>query len=260
MITDRSRCPRCHHVLGLRDLVPVCSYLWSRGRCRYCGARIAVSYPLLEISTAALFTIFFMRDGLALPLVFHLTALIFLIAIFVVDLRTSLIPDRFSLPLIAVGVIGNLILTPSLQVVGPVLARELGFLHTPLLSLYSTSVSYAGVPISLLVSLALGIAGGAGFFLLQILISGGKWVGGGDVRLGAAMGALLGLEGLMVALGIAYLVGALAGLILISMRRTRIGGYLPFGPYLVGGTMVAMLYGHEILVAYLRFIGFSLST
>jgi prepilin signal peptidase PulO-like enzyme (type II secretory pathway) len=108
-----------------------------------------------------------------------------------------------------------------------------------------------GVP---LVSLAIGMLIGWGFFMAQILLSKGKWVGGGDAWLGLLMGAILGWPMVVVALFLAYISGALVGSVLLLLRRARMQSQLPFGTFLSAATIVALLVGDRILNWYLTLL------
>ena len=93
---------------------------------------------------------------------------------------------------------------------------------------------------------------GCGFFLLQYLISRGKWIGGGDVKMGFLMGLILGIKGLLVALFFSYVIGALVGVGLIVIGKKTMKSQIPFGTFLAVGTLIAMFWGEEILKWYLR--------
>ncbi|PIT90318.1 MAG: prepilin peptidase, partial [Candidatus Komeilibacteria bacterium CG10_big_fil_rev_8_21_14_0_10_41_13] len=139
----------------------------------------------------------------------------FLIIIFIYDLKYYLILDKVSLPAFTIALILNVLL-----------GYNVGNL--------------------LLASVIIG-----GFFGLQFIISQGKWIGGGDIRLGLVMGAMLGWPLALVALFLAYILGAVFGLILIISRRKDWQSQLPFGTFLTAATLIALLWGHEILSWYL---------
>lgn len=222
-----AKCVCCVEPLAWFDVIPVVSYFALRGRCRHCSTAIEWQYPAVELAMGLLFAVFAARLVLGvnvppfvstgeLPLLFLRDALVsaFLVVIFLYDYRFSRIPDRFSLPLIVVTLLLNLILgaPPAAVLVG-------GFV--------------------------LG-----GFFALQFLLSRGAWVGGGDVRLGVAMGFLLGLPLGIVALFLAYILGAIGGLILLLTKQRDVHGHVPFGTFLAASTIIVMLVGPEILDWY----------
>lgn len=215
-ITGRSHCVDCETTLRWVDLVPVVSYVLLRGRCRYCGKDIAGQYPLVEAVTATVFVllaVWFWADPLRLTIYALYSSM--LIVIFVYDLKYYLIPDIVSIPAVIVGIIGSLLLHVSWQ------------------------------------SIVIGITIGGGLFLVQFILSRGKWVGGGDIRLGAAMGAMLGWPMIGVALFGAYVLGACVAIPMLVARRKGMKDALPFGTFLSVATVLTLLIGQPILHWYL---------
>lgn len=212
----RSRCPHCHHVLPWFCLIPVISYLALRARCHFCAQPIALQYPVVELITAALFVlaaIWFWSQPWVL--LWHCGMIAFLIMIFLYDLKYYLIPDVFSLPGIALALIG-----------------QLAF----------------GTP---LWNIALGMAVGAGVFMLQHLVSRGRWIGGGDIRLGALLGAYLAWPLTVVGLFFAYMFGAAAALTMLFLKKKKFGDVLPFGTALAAATVFTVFFGEDMLWWYL---------
>ena len=236
VLTGHSYCPKCRHTLGPAELVPVLSFLIQKGKCRHCKQKISWQYPLVELATAILFAVaYLILDFIPAPPVgglpildFHFFDLIrawfvisVMIVLFVYDLRYYIIPDKVIYPAIAVVAV-----------------------TIPLI--YGGEISWWG----LLNPIIAGVLGG-GFFLLQYVISKGKWIGGGDVKLGALMGLILGLGGLGVALFFAYVVGAICGLILVTLKKKNMKSQLPFGTFLAAATVFSMFWGEKILEWYL---------
>ena len=224
----RSHCDRCKKELGFWDLIPLFSFIFLKGKCRYCGKKIAAQHFWVELATGFVFALVYISVGTLhatslqiniiniYQLIFNIIIASFLIIIFIYDLKYYLILDKFSLPAMAVVLGGNLLL-----------GRELG-------------------------DLCLGALIGGGLFLFQYVISRGKWVGGGDIRLGLLMGLVLGWKLVLVALFIAYLTGAIFGLILIAGKKKKMKDPMPFGTFLSASTLVALLYGKIILDWYLN--------
>jgi len=206
----RSRCPHCSHPLGIRDLVPVLSYLWLRGKCRFCQARISLRYPVVEIASGFLFLAALVHtDGQMLPGALLGIALWLFFLIAIIDGTTGLIPDALSIPLILVSAAFGF-------AVGRV---ELG-------------------------AIILGVA----WFSVQWLLSRGRWVGSGDILLGAAIGFLAGSwHRVLLSLGLSYVLGAAFALALL-LRGKRTGkDRMSFGPFLAAGTTLAVFFGDQIL-------------
>lgn len=226
---SRSRCPDCHAVLRPFDLVPLFSFLLLRGRCRSCKKLISWQYPLVEFSTMALFlTAAFLRAPMIdsampmtfLPLLRDAAFISFLTIVFVVDLRDMVVFDSVTLPAAGIAFLANL---------------ALGF-----------------DPISLLLAAAIG----AGFFLLQYVVSRGRWIGGGDIRIGAMMGMMLGFPLIILALFAAYIVGALVALGLMAAGKAKWTGQMAFGTFLSVATVLALFFGQDAMNWYAVLLGF----
>lgn len=227
-VSGRSYCPSCRHELAPRDLIPLVSWaLLLRGRCRYCKAGISPSYFVIETATGLLFLAAAARmvpetgylDGYGLAkllLAWYFIAT--LVVVFVYDYRYMLILRSVTLPAAALAFAGNLALG----------APPLG--------------------------IALGAIVGAGVFQLQFWLSKGKWIGGGDVHLGLLIGAMLGLPLTLVALFIAYVSGALLGVVLLAAKKRTWQSQIPFGTFLSAGAVASLLWGDAILNWYLGFL------
>lgn len=215
----RSKCISCQTALSVRDLVPVLSFCALRGKCRSCKVPISIQYPLVELSAGVLFLLAFLSDGFGLSFVRDAVFISTLVVIFVFDLRYMEIPDRFTVPAMVFALAANL---------------------------------YLGVGI---VSLGLGALVGGGFFLMQYVLSKGKWIGGGDIRLGALMGLMLGLPSTIAALFVAYVVGAIYAAWLLATGRAKGESQVPFGTFLAVATIAAMFFGDRIVGWYLGMFG-----
>ena len=221
-LLGRSYCLKCKKQIAWYDNLPVLSFVLLKGKCRQCGGKISWQYPIVELTTGVLFVLaYYLNYELRITnyeLIIQLLRDWFLISammvIFIYDLRWRLILDVVTLPAGLVVLILNL---------------ALGF------SLWNLLVS--------------GIIG-SGFFLLQFLISGGKWIGGGDIRLGLLMGLALGWPGVIVAIIISYFLGSLVGLGLIAAGKKRWGSEVPLGVFLAAGTIIDLFWQEQILNWY----------
>lgn len=209
-----SRCPHCNHALGPLDLIPILSFVLLRRRCRYCGRPIAWHYFLVEVVMGMLFVLTFISAGASVKGVFLAVELSLLAVLFLTDLRAHVLPDEISLPAIALAVLGVLFFGQS-------------------------------IPGALL-----GAAVAGGFFLLQYLVSRGRWIGGGDIRLGFLLGLLLGWPLALVALFLAYMAGGVVSALLLVARRRVWGSHIPFGTFLTAATAAAIFFGPRILALY----------
>lgn len=228
---DRSRCLDCGHTLGPRDLVPLFSWLSTKGKCRYCGRRIGRFEPMIELGMAATFLLFsyfwVSTFGLSpvglLLLVLWLAALTMLVILFVYDLKWFILPDRVVFPLIALSAVITLV----------------------------TLVSTSGVDGAVIVSLVASISILSGLYFVLWFVSKGRWVGFGDVKLGLALGLLIiDWRLAFLTLFLANLIGTLVvlpGLITKKMSRTT---QVPFGPLLIIGFFISLLLGQAIIAGY----------
>lgn len=227
---ERSECEHCHHVLSPLDLIPVASWLWLRGRCRYCKKPIGSSALLSELTLGSVFVLsylywpFALTDGLGWAMfVVWLAATVCLTTLFLYDMKHYLLPDKIVFPLIALGVV----------------------LFVYRLSFQGMSVAQA--PLELLLAL-LPVAG---LYALLYAVSSGKWVGFGDVKLGIFIGLALGWQGALAALIIANLLGTLWVVPQLATKRLSRTDVVPFGPFLIVATVMAFLWADELLAGYL---------
>jgi leader peptidase (prepilin peptidase)/N-methyltransferase len=266
-LTGRSRCPHCQHVLSSWDLIPLVSYIYLRGKCRYCHKTLSVQYPLVEGVTGILFGLttyyLFSTYGLDITASLLITLLIYyfvlsiFVALFVTDLRFGLIPNRIIIP----GIIGLLLLKTALLVA---LVAEVYFnfkndssgLGQYLLPPHSSYLyTYAArVALNHFFDLLTGI-GIASFFTLLIVVTKGRAMGGGDIKLGFFIGVLNGWPLALVGLLLAFVLGALFAVMLLFLRLKRFGQTLPFGPFLIIGSLIALFFGHELFEWYLGLMG-----
>ena len=237
-LKGRSYCPHCKHILAWQDLIPILSFLILRGKCRYCGKRISLQYPLVELATGILFfSIFYSTfQHSNIPTLqqfiqfFYLSIVsCFLIIIFVYDLKHYLIPDKVIYPAIAIAFIYQII--SNFQF--PISITNFQFQIT---NFYFSILSALGA---------------AAFFLLIFLVSRGKWIGFGDVKLGFLMGLFLGFPKILVALFFAYLIGAIIGIGLVLAKKKTLKSEVPFGPFLVTGTFISLFWGNILIGWYI---------
>jgi prepilin signal peptidase PulO-like enzyme (type II secretory pathway) len=219
-LLKRSYCPHCKHKLFWQDLIPVLSFLILKGRCRYCQQKISFRYPLIELATATLFVLIanYTFPNL-LVTSYWLLITCFLIIIFVYDLKHYIIPDKIIYSAIAIAVVYHLLRFD-------LLGRS---------------------------NLLLSAFGAAAFFLIIVLVSRGRWMGVGDIKLAFFMGLVLGWPNILVALFLAFFLGAIIGIGLIVAGKKKLKSEIPFGPFLVTGTFLAMFFGERLINWYLRF-------
>ena len=230
LVSPPSCCDRCRHRLSPRDLIPVFSYLWLRGRCRYCGAPIPLRSPLVELLSGLLFFLAFHRYGLSAE--FAVTAFycsIFVIIIFT-DLEHHLILNKVTYPAAIAALI--------------ILAVDF-FLPRP--GLFGESLFW---PEPKILSGLIGGAAGFIFFLIPLLIYPAG-MGAGDVKMGGLIGLVTGFPMVLVALFIGIVCGGLSAIFLLAFKLKSRKDPIPYGPFLALGPIVTLLYGTHILEWYL---------
>jgi len=242
-----SFCPHCKHNLSWLDLFPVFSWLFLKGRCRYCKKKISWQYPVVEISTALLFLIilnfkfeilnqFEILKFLNPIFLFYIAGS--LVVIFVYDLKHYLIPDKVLFPAIIITF----------------LYRLFGVLWIPAFAgMTRGGAGMTGSKIIFLENYLLATVVAGGFFLLIFLISKGRAMGFGDVKLAVLMGLLLGLPNVLVALFLAFFIGAIICVILMAFQKKGLKSEIPFGPFLILGTFIALFWGEQIIQWYFTF-------
>jgi leader peptidase (prepilin peptidase) / N-methyltransferase len=224
IVKGRSVCPNCHHQLEAKDLVPVLSWLSLRGKCRYCSKPIGWQYPLVEIVTAILIVISYLAwpysfdaPGLAL-LVGWVLVLVGLVALSVYDLRWMILPDVILNPLYFMWALTLIVV-----------------------SVFSSSVD-------LLLSGIVGVLVVGGFFYLMYSFSDGKWIGGGDVKLGFLLGAIVGgaINGFAL-IFLASVLGLIAILPFLVIGKATLAQKIPFGPFLIVATLILFLTPSDLI-------------
>ncbi|MCO5356369.1 prepilin peptidase [Acidovorax kalamii] len=226
LMTPRSRCPACGHAVQWYENVPVLSYLFLRGRCSACKAPISARYPLVELLTGALFFFCIYRWGVT-PVGFAWCGFsAALVALAFIDWDTTLLPDDITLPLLWAGLI-------------------------------SAAFQWTNVPLHASVT---GAA--AGYLSLWLvywgfkLATGKEGMGYGDFKLFAALGAWFGWQALVPIILMSSIIGAVIGIAMKIFSSLREGGYIPFGPFLVGAGLTAMVFGpNAILNTVLNLLG-----
>ena len=213
--SPRSACPACGATIAWYDNIPIASFVALRGRCRGCGIAIPWRYPIVEAATALAFVASYLVFGATADAVVAAALLAALIAITAIDLRQQIIPDVITLPGIVVGFASSFVATRA------------GWLDS-----------------------LIGIAVGGGIFLVIILASRGG-MGGGDMKLGAMLGAFLGWKLGLLALLLGVLSGGIVAIWLLAMGRKGRKEAIPFGPFLALGGAISLLWGDPILAWYL---------
>jgi len=225
LVWQASHCPQCKHPLGALENIPVVSWLVLRGRCKHCGAKISAQYPLVELLTGICSLIIVWKFGVSWQAAAGLLFTWALIALAGIDVRTQLLPDQITLPLLWLGLLIALV---PLYVDTPaaILGAAIGYL-----SLWSV---YWGFK----------------------LLTGKEGMGYGDFKLLGALGAWMGPWALLPIVLLSSLIGAVVGTVLLAVQGRDRATPIPFGPFLAAAGWVQFVFGSEILVLYRHLFAF----
>ena len=220
LATPRSRCPSCGHAIAWHENIPVASWLWLRGRCSACKARISARYPLIEIATAVLFALVGWRFGAQPVVVLWCGFCAVLVALSGIDWDTTLLPDNMTLPLLWAGLVASL----------------LGWTIPLPESLWGAVAGYLSL---------------WSVYWLFKLTTGKEGMGFGDFKLLAALGAWLGWKMVLPIILAASIIGAIVGIGMKMSAALREGRYVPFGPFLAGAGLVVMFAGPQRVLGWM---------
>ena len=222
IIYPASHCPKCRSKIKPVDNIPLLSFILLKGRCRNCKSKISIQYPVVEFLTGLIYLIIYLTYGLSVQTLIYIILSSALIIIAFIDLNEQIIPDVISLPGIVMGFI-------------------LSFL----------------VPYISFINSALGVVVGGGIiFIIGLagsVIFKKEAMGGGDVKLAAMIGAFLGWRYIVISLFLGFFLGSLAGIFLIMLKIKSREDTVPFGPFIVLGSFITLLWGEKIISWYLGF-------
>jgi len=232
-VFGRSICPKCNRMIKGVHLIPIIGYMFQKGKCHHCGNKISEKYLIIEVFTTITFALLaatnmkipeftglisrdvieFFSINTHLFTILIITAILLFLAYY--DALHKTILDRIALPTI---IVTGLLIPFNLNT--------------------SASASMIGASIAV------------GFFLMQILVSQGRWLGGGDLRIAAIMGLLLGWQLTLFALFCSYFLGAIMAIPILLQGRKK-NHEIPFAPFLTGGTIIALAWGDKIIEWYI---------
>lgn len=224
IVVERSHCPHCGHQLSWYENIPVVSWLALRGKCRSCKAPISIQYPAVELLTMLLFVACVWRFGFGWQGFGALVLTGFLVALSGIDIRTQLLPDSLTLPLMWLGLIAsldNLYMPAKPALLGAIVGY---------VSLWSV-------------------------WWLFKQATGKDGMGHGDFKLLAALGAWCGLSGLLPIILISAVAGAIIGALLLAVQGRDRATPIPFGPYLAIAGWITFMWGDDLVGRYMRFAG-----
>ncbi len=215
LVFPRSKCPKCGNLIRFYDNIPVFSYLFLKGRCRHCSTSIPIRYAMVEIITGLSAFSVYKKFGLTFPAVIYFIFIAALIVIIYIDIDHKIIPNRITLPGIPICFLFSFVL-PEMS------------------------------PIDSLIGI---LAGGGSLFLVDWVykaVTKKHGMGGGDIKLLAMIGAIIGWKGVLFTIYMSSIVGTLAGLMVIVYRKKNLKFAIPFGPFLSIGAITYLFFGDAI--------------
>ncbi|MDY0234544.1 MAG: prepilin peptidase [Gudongella sp.] len=218
-----SHCPICSHKLAWYDNVPLFSYLFLKGKCRYCGTGISQQYPLIESLNALIYIILFIKFGFSAIFIFYALVSSALIAIAIIDLKQLIIPDSLVISIIIITV----------------LYKSINFF------VYGISPSILDSFLGLLIA--------GGLFLAIVILSRGG-MGGGDVTLIGALGFVLGVKYILLTIFLSFLYGAIISVFLLATKIKTRKDPIPFGPFIILSFFTTIFFAESLLNWYINLI------
>lgn len=215
-----SHCTSCQHKLGVLDLVPVLSYIFLHGRCRYCKEKISIRYPLIELLNGLLYISVYYKYGISIITLKYFVLASLLIVISMIDFDTQDVYTSTTL----FGAVAGMIFIGIQKFVFE--ENCLGFI----------------------------LGGVSGVLIIGTIVFVTRGMGEGDIEIAGVCGLFLGLKGILLALFIAVILGGIVGIFILLLKLKNAKDRIAFGPFIAIGAMISALYGNEIINAYLRLL------
>ena len=256
-ISGRSHCMSCKKTLEAKELIPIFSFLFLRGKCSSCGEKISFQYPIIEFLSGALFVLvplflnsfFGIRNAIFVSLtapgwyylfiLFWILIFLSLLLIFVIDLKHYIIPDGLNIFIFLSGIVVTLLFAVNEAHILPFresFLRNYALIFSPFQNVFYNH--------------ALGFIGGGLFFLFLFLISRGRGMGMGDVKLAFASGMVLGWPDIMFTSMIAFIFGGIWAAVLYFSKKKTMKDKLPFGPFFVVAFVITVFFGFDLIKGY----------
>lgn len=218
-----SHCPNCSTSLKWYDNIPLFSYLSLKGKCRYCGSKISIQYPAIEVLNAIIYIVLFYYFDFSLDFIFYALISSVLIVITFIDLKEMIIPDVLVLTILILSVLYKML-----------------------------NYFIYNIPFNIMESV-LGLLLAGGLFLLIIVLSKGG-MGGGDMTLIAALGFILGIKNILLNIFLSFLLGAIISIILLATKIKTKKDPIPFGPFIILAFYIVVLWGEQLVDLYWKIL------
>lgn len=219
IIFPSSHCPKCNNAIKKYDLIPLFSYIFLKGKCRNCSEKISIKYPFVELMTGIFFLMVFLNFNLSIEFFKSSVLLSILIVVTYIDLEYSIIPGKLMIFALICGIIFNIV------------GNKFN---------------------NYLLNYVYGFLVGGGTILLIVLLTGG--MGGGDIQLMSVIGLFLGFKYTLVTLMLSFILGAIAGITLIILKKKSRKDYMPFGPWISIAAFISLFWGQNIINWYISLL------
>lgn len=233
IIYPPSHCPKCSHPLGITENIPIFGWLWLKGKCRWCKASISPRYPLVEATTAFLFSLIYHQFGFSWLTLTYLLLVSWLIPLALIDIDTMTLPNSLTQSGLIVGLIWQ-----------------------GLVGLADNGIN--GFAYHLFLAILGGVVGIWLFDIISIvgsLLLGKPAMGGGDPKLAAMIGVWVGWQGILLTAFLACAYGTIVGITAIALKLIRRQQPIPFGPFLVLACITVIFWGDRLINSYLEYMG-----
>ena len=219
IVKPASHCISCKHALRALDLVPIFSWIFLKGKCRYCGQKISIQYALIELFTGIMFLVVYLKFGYSWLCLSMMVFVSILLIVSMIDIKFKIIPD-------------------SVLIVGAVFGI-IAMVFEVYVPFKSSLIGLAVVPIPLII-----------IFIIGFLIFKKETMGFGDIKLMSLVGLFLGWKIGLLSLVLGVYLAGIYGIILLILKRSKGSDIFAFGPFLFAGAFIALIYGQEILDLY----------
>ncbi|QXM05995.1 prepilin peptidase [Crassaminicella indica] len=217
IVNPPSHCPKCNTTLKPLDLIPVFSFLFNKGKCRYCGENISLQYPIIELFNGLIYLLLYLKYDLTILFVKYTILASLLIVISVIDYKLQIIPDECNL---------------------------FGFIISGAFIIFNDFSTIA------LINAILGLLVGGGIFLIIAIATNGA-MGGGDIKLMGVLGFALGWKYILLITFLSFIIGAILSIFLLLLKLKHRKDTIPFGPFIAIAAFITILYGNDIINWYI---------
>lgn len=215
-----SHCTSCNHRLGIKDLIPVLSFVILKGKCRYCNEKISLQYPIIEVINTIFYLLIFNKYGLSFYTIKFCILVSLLIVIGVIDYRTQYVYRSTTL---FGGIVGVIFI------------------------IYEYFLYKSGA-----IDLILG--GLIGFVIIGLIVFITKGMGEGDIEIATICGLFIGVKYILLSLFLAIIIGGIIGIIIVTLNLKKIKDRIAFGPFIAIGVVLSILYGQKIIEIYMKLL------